>query len=72
MTITDHGMSVISVRVDGLVVGDKIQPGSHRIATINHVKKIGRFVVFRITANNKQFITWYLSGDKIKKVIIHE
>ena len=68
MSVVEREISVISIRVDGLVAGDKIQPGRHPLATVNHVKKVGRFIVCKITANNKKFVIWFLSGDKINKV----
>lgn len=71
MIATNDGISIVKVRVDGLMPGDKIQPGSHRLATVESVKKIGSFVVCRITAGSKRYTSCYLSGDKIKKVMKH-
>ncbi|EOC8235151.1 hypothetical protein ACI5LO_004197 [Salmonella enterica subsp. enterica serovar Derby] len=68
MNAIGNGISVIKVRVDGLMPGDKIQTGSHRLATVESVKKIGSFVVCRIIAGSKRYTSSYLSGDKIKKV----
>ena len=39
MIATDDGILTIKIRVDGLIPGDKIQPGSHRLATVESVKK---------------------------------
>lgn len=72
MIATDDGILTIKIRVDGLMPGDKIQPGSHRLATVESVKKIGSFVVCRITAGSKRYTSCYLSGDKIKKVEKHQ
>lgn len=71
MIAINDGISIVKVRVDGLMPGDKIQPGSHRLATVESVKKIGSFVVCRITAGTKRYTSCYLSGDKIKKVTKH-
>nr|DAH84937.1 MAG TPA: hypothetical protein [Caudoviricetes sp.] len=71
MIAINDGISIVKVRVDGLMPGDKIQPGSHRLATVESVKKIGSFVVCRITAGTKKYTSCYLSGDKIKKVTKH-
>lgn len=71
MIVIDDGILTIKVRVDGLMPGDKIQPGSHRLATVESVKRIGSFVVCRMMAGSKRYTSCYLSGDKIKKVIKH-